>query len=126
MHPWRKTISRLAGWALPVLLILALSACKSPRRTEPVVGSVSRAETGLLAHGRKAFDRHCHSCHPDGDGGLGPSLNDKPLPGGLIAFQVRHGLGVMPAFDEEHLSKDHLKAIIAYMKDLRKREPAFR
>lgn len=103
--------------------VLGLASCKSPRRTEPIVGRLTYPDSGILGHGRKAFDQHCHSCHPDGAGGLGPSLNDKPLPGTLIEFQVRHGLGVMPAFDPHHLSDKELDAILAYLKDLRTRRP---
>jgi mono/diheme cytochrome c family protein len=77
--------------------------------------------SGQLAEGRRLFDQHCHACHPDGDGGLGPSLNDKPLPGTLISFQVRHGMGVMPAFDANKISKEELDALVAYMKTLRRR-----
>jgi mono/diheme cytochrome c family protein len=47
---------------------------------------------------------NCHQCHPGGGGGLAPSINDKPLPEGLIKTQIRQGLGAMPAFTEKHLS----------------------
>lgn len=106
---------------LSILFIVGGVSCKSPRRTEPIIGNLNYAESGILAQGRKAFDKHCHSCHPDGDGGLGPSLNDKPFPGTLIAFQVRRGLGVMPRFNSDRLSEEHLEAIVAYLKDLRNR-----
>lgn len=37
-------------------------------------------------------------------------INNKPLPGFLIKFQVRNGLGAMPAFSKEHVSPEELDA----------------
>ena len=58
-------------------------------------------------------------CHPGGEGGLGPSLNDKLLPAVAIRTQVRHGLGVMPHFPEKEIPPKELEALVAYMKALR-------
>ena len=62
---------------------------------------------------------HCHQCHPGGAGGLGPAINDKPLPKTLIATQVRAGLGAMPAFSAKEISDQDVDAIVAYLKHLR-------
>ncbi|MDQ3397274.1 MAG: cytochrome c [Deinococcota bacterium] len=98
--------------------VLFLAACGPAYRGEPVVGPLSLSEPELL-QGQQVFMAHCHSCHPGGAAGLGPSLNDKPLPGGLIAFQVRNGLGVMPAFSSEEMSDADLSALVAYLQALR-------
>ena len=63
---------------------------------------------------------HCHQCHPGGAAGLAPSINDKPLPGFLMRFQVRHGLGAMPSFDEQVIPEPELDALIAYLLELRR------
>ena len=55
--------------------------------------------------GMKLFMRHCNRCHPGGEKGKGPALNDKKLPDFLIHFQVRQGMGDMPAFKKDQLSK---------------------
>jgi mono/diheme cytochrome c family protein len=52
--------------------------------------------------------------------GLGPALNNKPLPGFAIRYQIRNGMGAMPAFDEEKISDKEAKNIVAYLKALRK------
>src|SRR5688572_581576 len=44
--------------------------------------------------------QHCHQCHPFGQGGLGPALNDKPAPRFLVKTQVRLGFGTMPGFSK--------------------------
>jgi mono/diheme cytochrome c family protein len=103
---------------LTLLLLLACSA----RRTEPIAGPL--ALTGDAARGERVFMRDCHSCHPFGEGGLGFSLNDKPLPGFAIRFQVRHGLGVMPRFDTTELPREDLDAVVAYLRELRGHAPA--
>jgi hypothetical protein len=69
--------------------------------------------------GMKLFMRHCNRCHPGGEKGEGPALNDKPLPDFLIHFQVRKGLGDMPEFSKEEISKEQLKEIILFVRLLR-------
>lgn len=101
-----------------VLLLTALAACAPAYRGEPITGPLELG-TPTLVLGQRLFDANCHQCHPGGAGGLGPSLNDKPLPGPLIAFQVRRGLGAMPAFSPERLSDGELDALVLYMEELR-------
>lgn len=107
-----------AAGALTILGLLACAACSSARRGEPLVGPfVARGEAELA--GRRVFMRACHECHPGGMAGLGPALNDKPLPRWLIRFQVRNGLGAMPSFDESQITGDELDALADYLVALR-------
>ncbi|MCE3225784.1 MAG: hypothetical protein K0S32_335 [Bacteroidetes bacterium] len=69
--------------------------------------------------GMKLFMQHCNKCHPGGEKGQGPALNDKKLPDFLIHFQVRQGLGDMPAFKKDQLSKEDVKNIILFVHVLR-------
>jgi mono/diheme cytochrome c family protein len=66
--------------------------------------------------------RACYQCHPGGMAGLGPAINDKPLPGWLIKTQVRQGLGAMPSFDESELSDADLEALVEYISALKNAE----
>lgn len=100
--------------------LLVVAGCGSARRGVPVTGAHDLDDPELRL-GRRIFDAHCHQCHPGGTGGLGPALNNKPLPGFLIKFQVRRGLGAMPAFSDEEISDDELDALVAYLKWLRRR-----
>ena len=100
----------------PATLAIALvAACGSPRRSEALGGSYAFADADL-ARGRVVYAQRCHACHPGGEAGLGPSLNEKPLPEFLIRYQVRHGLGAMPAFGEGEVSGSDLDRVVAYMK----------
>ena len=94
------------------LLVLA-SGCGSPRRSEPFAGPFDgdRAE----ARGRMLFEQHCSKCHPGGEAGLGPSLNEKPLPVFLMKLQVRKGLGAMPSFDERELGDRELSDLMDFV-----------
>lgn len=65
----------------------------------------------------------CHQCHPGGEAGLGPALNDKALPEFLKKFQVRHGLGAMPSFSDEKISSNQLEDLMEYLKALRRSRP---
>jgi mono/diheme cytochrome c family protein len=107
-----------------ILILVAVvfggaSGCRSVRRGEPVGRTPELVSVGEK-RGRVIYQEHCHRCHPGGEGGLGPSLNDKPLPRFLMKTQVRAGLGVMPGFGEDRISDDDLADLMAYMIALRK------
>lgn len=103
---------------LAAALLIVATGCGSARRSEPIAGPMPLASEAV-AHGQLVFAQHCHMCHPGGEGGLGPALNDKPVPGFLIKTQVRWGMGDMPSFSEEHIPSDDLDALVRYMAALR-------
>ena len=107
----------LAGMALA---LLALASCGSARRSVPVAGPMTIADP-QIALGERVFMRECSACHPEGEAGLAPGINNKPLPAFLIRFQVRNGLGAMPSFSEEEVSAEELDGIVAYLEHMRRR-----
>jgi mono/diheme cytochrome c family protein len=108
------------GTALGSLMVsgLLLTTGCSARRGEPIVGPLAISEPAI-ARGQQVFMRECHQCHPGGEAGLGPAINNKPLPGFLIKFQVRNGLGAMPAFSQNEISPEELDHLVDYLKALR-------
>lgn len=104
--------------ALLLLVLVVVSGCGTARRGLPISGPMEL--TASEERGQRVFFRRCHSCHPFGEGGLGPSINDRPLPQWMIATQVRSGLGAMPAFDRETVSPDDLHALTDYLVALRR------
>jgi mono/diheme cytochrome c family protein len=104
---------------LLVCSLLVLTGCGSARRGEPFTAPLEIASADI-AEGQQVFMRYCHQCHPGGEGGIGPSLNEKPLPGFLMKFQTRKGLGAMPGFSEEQISSTELDNLITYLKTLRR------
>jgi mono/diheme cytochrome c family protein len=102
-----------------LLGLVAVAGCSSPRRGEPVAGG---AEPGAPAvvRGERVFMTHCYQCHPGGEAGLAPAINNKPLPGFLIKFQVRQGIGAMPAFSSREIPSDELNDLVAYLRALRR------
>jgi mono/diheme cytochrome c family protein len=105
--------------SIAIALAALLSGCGSARRSEPLKGAVTISDP-RISHGRIVFMAACHRCHPGGEAGLGPALNDKPLPEFLIKTQIRAGLGAMPAFGPERLSDADVDAVIRYMKLIRR------
>jgi len=101
---------------LVTLCALALSAC-GPSRRGPAFGT-PREFTEKEQEGRVLFMRHCNQCHPGGSGGLGPSINNKPLPSVAMRIQIRQGVGSMPAFTDEMLGDAQVDAIIAYLNEM--------
>ncbi len=111
---------------LHVILLAGLlggvgTGCGTARRgaavTEP------QQQTVQVRLGERVFDATCNGCHPGGTAGIGVALNNKPLPGWLIRFQVRNGVGAMPAFSEEAVSAAELDALVAYLQWLRRLDP---
>ncbi|HEY7116716.1 MAG TPA: cytochrome c [Tepidisphaeraceae bacterium] len=100
-------------------MALLIAGCASSRREEPLTGPLPLADPKLVA-GRQVFMHHCYQCHPGGSAGLGPSLNDKPLPAFAIRTQVRKGFGAMPAFDQSRIPPADLDNLVAYLQMLRK------
>ena len=78
--------------------------------------------TSDAEQGRTTFMKYCQPCHPGGEAGLGPSLNDKVLPTFLKRFQVRQGIGSMPSFSKEEIPDQELDGIMAYLEALRDHE----
>jgi len=95
-----------------------VASCSAPRPDESLSPDLPLDDPKLVA-GQQVFMRNCYQCHPGGRGGLGPSLNDKGLPGFAIRTQVRNGFGAMPAFDEKRISDQDLDNVVAYLKALR-------
>jgi mono/diheme cytochrome c family protein len=100
-------------------LALVLVACGSARRSEPIAGPLA-IDSNDMAAGQKVWMQNCDACHIGGEGGLGPALNDKPLPEFAMRTQVRQGLGAMPAFDEREIDGKELDDLMLYVRQLRK------
>lgn len=115
----RKRAIGLLVCAASAGFLLLTSGCGSARRSEPLVGPLRLEEPELVA-GRQVFSTHCQQCHPAGEGGLGPALNNKPLPEFLVRLQVRQGLGAMPAFSDEEISDNEMNDLTGYLNALRR------
>ncbi len=120
----KAEVMKKPWWYISVLilifLILKITGCSAPKimpYSEPVT-----LETKELENGSKLFDHHCASCHPGGMSGLGPAIINKPLPEFLIRFQIRNGIGVMPAFKKDVLDDEQVENIAEYLVYLRKKD----
>jgi mono/diheme cytochrome c family protein len=92
------------------------------RRGEPIVGPLPTNDPDV-EHGKIVFANRCYACHPGGEGGLGPGLNDKQLPVFAMKLQVRTGIvgfGVMPSFNAHQIPRDDLNDLMKYIKATRK------
>ena len=98
---------------LAAAALLFVAACWS-RNSEPLVGATPL--NAQQQRGEVVFFQQCNECHPQGQAGLGPSLNDKTLPGALLRHQIRHPVAFMPEFSEADLPDDQLHDLIEYMK----------
>jgi mono/diheme cytochrome c family protein len=105
-------VKRLA--ALAAASLLAAAAACSARRGEPIAGPFT-SSSGSVQRGERVFQQHCSKCHPGGEAGLGPGINDKPLPKFLMKIQVRRGLGAMPSFSDGRISDDELDDLVEFL-----------
>ena len=103
---------------LCIVAVSTIAGCHPVRRSEPLVGPMVLTDA-RLHRGRLVFDKWCYKCHAEGEGALGPSLNDKPLPKFLMKFQTRQGLGAMPSFSRDEISDEELNDLVDYIVALR-------
>src|SRR4051794_18429771 len=113
----------IAAAALAVCTAAGLVSCGTARRLDAPIALASASDP-LLAHGREVFMRNCNQCHPRGEAGLGPALNNKYVPAFMIRTQVRLGLGAMPAFPTSVLSEQDLAALVRYIQFVQYQVPA--
>ncbi|GAA4348056.1 hypothetical protein GCM10023185_03610 [Hymenobacter saemangeumensis] len=114
-----------------LLLLLALwlaAACTTARRSEPVAARPVPLNDARLARGHLVYMENCQKCHPGGEAGAGPSLNNVPLPGVALRARVRSrafflGVGRMPSFKKNEISSEQLDDLVAYLKALRRAKP---
>jgi mono/diheme cytochrome c family protein len=107
------------GTVLVVLAIGSFITSCSARRGEPIKGPLPIGSVAV-GNGQKVFMRECHQCHPGGEAGLGPAINNKPLPGFMIRGQVRNGIGAMPAFSQSDISPKEIDDLLEFLKALRR------
>lgn len=119
-------VNMRASRPINVFLLLLVSAfaaaqlgCRSVRRGEPIVGPLASSDP-QVNRGHLIFQQHCYKCHPGGEGGLGPALNDKLFPTFLMKTQVRAGLGAMPSFHKPDIPAAELDALMKYLIALRR------
>lgn len=98
-----------------IFVSISLFSC-AVRRSEPVKQRNFVAANAEIAHGEQVYMSWCHKCHPSGEPGLGPSINANPAPGFIKKFQVRHGLGVMPSFKDNEISKKDLRDVVKFIR----------
>ena len=122
------------GWVVgSLVMLLGLAgglgiACSSTaHRGEPFYAPPRLSEQDR--QGERVFMKYCNQCHPGGEGGLGPAINDRSLPVAAIKAQVRAGLGAMPSFPAELIPDAQLDALTGFLVNLRqtgREEPALR
>lgn len=106
-----------------IILLVLTTGCGSARRSEPLRGPLALNEQ--LQRGQVVFMQNCHKCHPGGEAGAGPSINNVPLTKSMLKFRVRSrafffGIGRMPSFKKHEISKQELNDLVRYLKVLKK------
>lgn len=103
----------------PVFVVALFTACGGGKATTPT--SNTAASSPSEKRGEVVFMRTCNGCHPQGEAGLGGSLNAKPLPEAMIKAKVRGSIpGDMPKFGENVLADADLQAVADYVVALRR------
>jgi mono/diheme cytochrome c family protein len=110
----KQVIVLLLSIAVATLLGTLVPSC-TVRKSEPLTGKEFVPENERIANGERVYMANCQKCHPSGEAGLGPNINWNPAPGFIKRFQMRHGLGVMPGFKKNEISKKDLHDISKYM-----------
>jgi mono/diheme cytochrome c family protein len=109
-----KNTSKLFFALKIIIFSFILSSC-SVRRGQDITQQDFVPKNSHILNGQKVFMANCNKCHPGGDGGLGPSINGNAAPQFIKRFQMRHGLGVMPSFKKDEISKNDLRDISKFL-----------
>jgi mono/diheme cytochrome c family protein len=123
--PWKW-----AATAIAVLLIGVGIAYADLLRAAFQRNPVARSAASI-ARGRALFEADCAVCHGPqghGDGVAAAAMPRKPddlgrlapppiFPDGVVAYRIRHGVGLMPAFDKA-LSDEQLWDLLNYIRAL--------
>ena len=110
---------KIGWWHATLFILPAIAACGEARKSEPLTGALTLSPDEM--RGQEVFYAKCNECHPHGESGIGPALNDKPLPSVAIDAKVRGNLpgGNMPSFGEDIISDDDLDHLTDYLEALR-------
>lgn len=121
MENKQRIVIRGIGGSIFLLAVLMVTlTCSAPKRalyTEPV-----DLPSKELKNGKIVFEEYCATCHPGAMAGVGLAIVNKPLPEFLIKFQIRNGIGVMPAFGKDKLTDKEVDNIAEYLVFLRKKD----
>ena len=101
-----------------LLTLILLVAAGCAERT-PSVEASEPMPAGMAIRGEEVFAQQCAGCHPGGKRGLGPALG-RPIPRGLVVFQVRRGSKLMPAFTEEQISERDVEALLVHLEKFKR------
>jgi mono/diheme cytochrome c family protein len=115
-----KTLLYLQSITVTTALVL-MSGCGPARKAD--VPETQLRSNPQLKQGQLVFMHTCNQCHVLGGPGVGPGINDKPLPAVAIKTQVRAGAGAMPAFSKADISDEELDALVKYLQVLRQQPP---
>ena len=114
---------------LIVLLILCSGiyfvSCSSRRIKKDM--TLNKETDEKIYEGKLVFKSQCQKCHPNGEAGVGPALNNIKLPAFLIKFRVRSRAMLlwavrMPSFNKHEISKKELSSLVAYLKHMEKKD----
>jgi mono/diheme cytochrome c family protein len=92
----------------------------SPRRLESEQ-AIAESSDPRIIEGRRVFKSKCQSCHPNGEAGVGPEINNIMVPKFVLKARVRSRgfllwTGRMPQFDKHEISAKELKSLVRYIK----------
>jgi mono/diheme cytochrome c family protein len=93
-----------------------LGGCEPGEMPHDEVPELSEAE---LAEARQIYVQYCQSCHPDGQRGAGPRLQNRPIPAPIIYDRVRNGRRAMPAFGRDQIDEREMELLVGYILNLR-------
>ena len=110
-----KKYCAVMGMIIAIVTISIFAFSCVARKGEPIKQKRFMPENERIANGETVFMANCNKCHPGGESGLAPAINSNPAPQFIKRFQMRHGLGVMPSFKKDEISKKDLHDISKYL-----------
>ena len=121
-----KTMIMRANICFTIILFflsLYFFSCGPQRRAQTNMSEEIINESPQASKGRLVFKTNCQKCHPDGESGVGPPLNNIHLPGFLVRAKIRSRAlllwtGRMPAFKKNEISKKEMDDLMVFIKGI--------
>ena len=121
-------INGVIAAVVALALVFGLAAILKPKTSNspPVKQNASAGGNGvqvsatLVVQGHSVYSQYCSGCHGDqGQGVMGPDIQNEDMTDDQIATIVENGKGRMPAFKSK-ISTDQVSSVVALVRTLKK------
>jgi hypothetical protein len=118
---------KYSGYIIAIILFFTgtFFSCSSRRLEAEKI--TAESTDPVISEGRIVFKNKCQPCHPNGESGVGPQINNIRVPRFVLKARVRSRAfllwtGRMPQFDKHEISRKELNSLVSFIKVLQRNQ----